>query len=348
MKFFHMIPKDGIGGVEHAARSLVVKNDLDITTVFLCGNLLTNKQHITSISPDCKLNSFGFYFNGIRFLCKQQPDILLCSLWRSSIVGLTYLLLSKIGFKPKVKLITFLHSSKFGHFFEKIISKAAIKFSHEVWCDSQATKLSIVEFVPEHKSHVISFFVKLDSFYSESNLERHNNFVFWGRLAKVKRVDKAIILFHKLSATNENSIFYIYGPDCGELQNLQNLVSELNLNGKVLFMGPKEPNKYSKEILTAKFFFNTSDHEGMAMSVVEAMQLGLVPIVTPVGEIANYCHHNHNSIYYDNDAYNLVVNAISNRDVYDSLKLNAINCWADTKDYSQDFNDNVIRVFGNV
>ena len=34
------------------------------------------------------------------------------------------------------------------------------------------------------------------------------------------------------------------------------------------------------------------------MSVLESMQLGLIPIVTDVGEIKNYCVHNHNSIIF--------------------------------------------------
>ena len=37
------------------------------------------------------------------------------------------------------------------------------------------------------------------------------------------------------------------------------------------------------------------------MSVVEAMQLGLVPVVTNVGEISRYCIDNFNSVIYKSD-----------------------------------------------
>ena len=38
------------------------------------------------------------------------------------------------------------------------------------------------------------------------------------------------------------------------------------------------------------------------MSVVEAMQIGLVPIVTPVGEIARYCVDGKNAVWVQEDA----------------------------------------------
>ncbi len=37
----------------------------------------------------------------------------------------------------------------------------------------------------------------------------------------------------------------------------------------------------------------------MAISVIEAMQAGLVPIVTPVGEITGYCSDGVNSVFFE-------------------------------------------------
>ena len=39
----------------------------------------------------------------------------------------------------------------------------------------------------------------------------------------------------------------------------------------------------------------------MAFSVVEAMQLGLVPVVTAVGEIRAYCHNGQNAVRIETD-----------------------------------------------
>ena len=109
-------------------------------------------------------------------------------------------------------------------------------------------------------------------------------------------------------------------------------------------MGEKAPNHYPEEALNSKFFINTSSHEGMAIAVTEAMQLGLVPIVTPVGEIANYCIDGLNSIYYQDSAYEKVLNAINDQTVYDSLSSNARTYWNQKVDYSMDFNQNCQRI----
>ena len=49
----------------------------------------------------------------------------------------------------------------------------------------------------------------------------------------------------------------------------------------------------------SSFFIQSSFSEGMGISVLESMQLGLVPIVTNVGNIKNYCKDNFNSIIID-------------------------------------------------
>ena len=43
-----------------------------------------------------------------------------------------------------------------------------------------------------------------------------------------------------------------------------------------------------KKLANASFYLQTSKFEGFAMSVVESMMMGLVPVVTPVGEIGRY------------------------------------------------------------
>jgi len=67
----------------------------------------------------------------------------------------------------------------------------------------------------------------------------------------------------------------------------------------------------------------------MAMSVVEAMQLGLVPVVTPVGEIASYCTDNQNSIIvkHDEDAVRRIRDLIAHPGAYERLARNAQTCW---------------------
>ena len=45
-KVIHLIPQDGLGGVEQAARSLIPYPNLDIDIAFLCGKTLSKKDFI--------------------------------------------------------------------------------------------------------------------------------------------------------------------------------------------------------------------------------------------------------------------------------------------------------------
>lgn len=347
MKVVHLIPQDGLGGVEQAARSLEPDPRLEVEIAFFRGDSLSDKEHIKLIAPNNRLDSFGFYFDGFKYLLDSNPDLLICSLWRTSIVGVTYSLYRKAFSSSPMKLVVFIHANKFAHTVDKIITSTAIKLADEVWCDSLASQTGISDAVKQLKQpsklKVISFLVNTNHTSTKQNTKK-DNFVFWGRLAKQKRVDKAIRLFQKIHRKIPQSLFYIYGPDCGELENLTNLVKELQLQDNVIFMGPKKPNHYPEEVVTAKFFVNTSSHEGMAIAVTEAMQLGLVPIVTDVGEVANYCEDDKNSIYYNNNVLERVLDVINNDNKYKTLRSNALKYWNSQKSYSQDFIENCLRL----
>ena len=345
MKIIHIIPKDGLGGAEQAARSLNPSENLNIETVFICGESLSDKKHIKTLNKKVKLNSFSFYYSGFKYLLKEKPDILICSLWRTSLIGLSYSLFRKSFSKKDFKFIVFIHSSKFSHVFDKFTSRAAAFFANEVWLDSYATEVAFFSNRSKHKNtKIISFYVPVEDKYIIQNIHKSNNFIFWGRIAKAKRLDKAIILFNEIYLKNTESLFYIYGPDCGELKSLESLVDKLKLSRNVLFMGEKKPNFYPEEAQNSKFFINTSSHEGMAVAVVEAMQLGLIPVVTPVGEIANYCTDDFNSIYYDNKSVNKLLELMKNDELYSKISSNAQNYWDSMMSYSADFNSNCLRV----
>ncbi|CAK8715063.1 hypothetical protein GKODMF_06645 [Candidatus Electrothrix gigas] len=105
----------------------------------------------------------------------------------------------------------------------------------------------------------------------------------------------------------------------------------------VRFTGKKNFNEIKELAKNASFYLQTSILEGMAMSVVEAMQLGLVPVVTPVGEIATYCKHKKNSLLItsDQDAVEDVLNLLNNPQKYEQLRNKAIATWADKPLYSE-------------
>lgn len=345
MKIIHLIPEDGLGGVEQAARSLEPFNNLDIEVAFLRGKTLSEKKFINVISDSrVKLNSLSFYINGFRHLVKKNPEVVITSLWRASIIGIVYKLYKKLILKENMKFVVFLHADRFAHRVDKIVTTIGAFLADEIWTDSTATATSLFKNRNlTRKMQIISFLIKNKNLDPVDMSKKDNNFVFWGRLARQKRVDIAIRLFHEVKKKYPSSLFYIFGPDGGELDSLKKLVLDLDLASNVLFMGVKQPNHYPSEAKNAKFFINTSSHEGMAIAVTEAMQLGLVPIVTPVGEIANYCINYENSIYYSEDV-EYILKVFENTSLYSKLRRNAIDYWNSKNDYSTDFNNNCLRI----
>ena len=61
------------------------------------------------------------------------------------------------------------------------------------------------------------------------------------------------------------------------------------MKNDVKFLGPKDLDSIIELTEETSFYLQTSKLEGMAMSVIESMQVGLIPLVTNVGEIQYYC-----------------------------------------------------------
>jgi hypothetical protein len=77
----------------------------------------------------------------------------------------------------------------------------------------------------------------------------------------------------------------------------------------------------------------------MAMASVEAMQLGLVPVVTPVGEVARYCRDRENAVIFREEGQAVRdVDALLRDPVrFAALSAAAIAEWRNAPMYDEDF-----------
>ena len=160
-------------------------------------------------------------------------------------------------------------------------------------------------------------------------------FVFWGRIHAQKGLDRALGIFSKVHAQQPSARFIVISPDGGDLNRIQNLVDVLGLGGAVQFMKGLDFSGIQQIARQASFYLQTSETEGMAMSVVESMQLGLVPVVSPVGEIANYARHGENAVVVTDDsaAVSDVMNLVDDDLRFQALRQRAIATWANQPIY---------------
>lgn len=313
----HLVPYDYIGGVEVAARTMmdICDGDLSFRVKYICNKKKYDECLKDLYNPKTLLKS-------VRYFLGADVDVLIVSLWRSSIVGIIVKIL-----RPKTKLITFLHQETDAHIVDFMSTRISLLLSSVILADSRATMSGRLSQAMAKRCKVISF------------LTRHINslpcqkvspvFIFWGRLHPRKGVERSLMIFSAIQKHYSDARFMIIGPDGGAMSDIKKCCDSLGLGSAVKFSGSATFEEIVAYARSASFFLQTSQHEGMCISIVESMQLGLVPVVTAVGEIGSYCKHNHNSVIIDSDeiAVKDVLRLLSSNEQYQLLRSNAIESW---------------------
>ena len=327
----HIVPTSYGGGVETAAKS------------FLHYSCRKFKFQVFFLKNSRKENTFLSYLNSFLRIKRLHPDIILTSLWKSNLITLIYK-----SININTKYILFLHSTKNKHFLDGLITSLCALLAHEIWADSHETFLERIDslyffkiiknrIIKKKDKRIISFI--LEKIKPTIKLKCSPSFIYWGRLCPYKNIDKAINFFSKLYYLNKKATFVIIGPDYGAKKILEKKIRNMNLENIVLifdYMNFEEIKKYAEE---SSFFIQLSSYEGMAMSVCESMQLGLIPLVTNVGQIKKYCKNLHNSLIYQNDDNEIlgsVIKILNSKKEYVQIRKNIIETWSNHPTYKKD------------
>lgn len=330
-KVLHLIPYMGVGGVESAAQSMDVlrSGDISFRVIKIFPSTPTTPKSLLLWNP-------LFFVSTLTRLYCNQPDILIVSLWRSCLVGIIYRLLC-----PNVKLVLFLHYPEDFHLLDYLATRCAALLSSRLWSDSRLTfnnRLPAFNF--SRSNRVVSFVVQRVLPATQHPLNAPN-FIYWGRIHPQKGLLAAISFFSRIQSLVPNAHYTIIGPDCGDLIRVQQHVRQLSLADHITFAGPLSFQEISSLASQSSFYLQSSRMEGMAMSVVEGMQLGLVPVVTPVGEIQFYARSGYNAILLSDEkqAIRELLQLITNYELYCTYRANAIAEWSDKTLYADDVLD---------
>jgi glycosyltransferase involved in cell wall biosynthesis len=232
--------------------------------------------------------------------------------------------------RPRIKLVFFLHLASPTHVLDRLFSWVMLGFCDMVWGDSRSTLCSRLKAYPALTSRVISFVTQRPTVSLPSNgLEPR--FAFWGRLHQQKGLDRSINLIWLLREKGIEAMLEIWGPDDGERESLLRQVRESGLGDAVAFKGAAQRDQLDTIASGNSFFLQLSRVEGMAMAVVEGMQRSLVPVVTPVGEIENYCVNGSNAVVVDpNDlesAVSTLIQLLEDEKRYRAMQESARHYW---------------------
>ena len=338
-KVIHIIPHDGVGGVEVAARSMLKSDSLNnrFKLFLIAGKSLSENKENVIESPFSSANNPLAYLRGIFKIHRMTPDILVCSLWRSIPIGVVIKIL-----KPKTKLVFFLHLSSTVHLLDRYLHKLMLLYCDFIWADSRSTLNARVNNVHLYRTQVISFVTHKLNPLITVNKSVSLHFVFWGRINHQKGLDRAIRFVKALINAGHHCKYDIWGRDDGEKENLTGLINTLELTDYVEFKGLADYSDLQEISAKHSFYLQFSRSEGMAMSILEAMQLGLIPVVTPVGEIGNYCVDKKNSIVVHElntfkEPINVLVSILREKKLFERIRNEAINTWKNKPLYKNDF-----------
>lgn len=330
----HVIPYDGIGGVEIAASSVTpgCYPGFVFRKVFVSSQNRTEPRAYVfepGLGPE---NNPRAFLRTIAHLLRTKPDALILSLWRSCIVGLAIKIL-----RPRTRLIVFLHNTRHSNVVDAALTRATAWLADAIWADSPSTAAQRLGSRWAASTRSISFLtIRLSRMAGDTPTP---HFVTWGRLHPRKRIEWALEFFALIHARHPEARFVIIGPDRGEGPMLKAKAAQLGLQDAVDFVGPANLAQIAEYASHASFFIQTSRSEGMGMAAVEAMQFGLVPVVTPVGEIGKYVDDGRNGIWFAdaNDACAKVERLLADPAAFQAMSEAATQTWCDRPLYRDEF-----------
>lgn len=291
----HIVHDQGIGGVEIAVDRL--RHDLPPEVDYRVATLARPRDGAFG-APEAHgtgLNDPRSVLALVRWVRRTRPDVLVVSLWRSVIVGIIVRLLPG---RPAVAV--FLHATEYKNRLDGIAHRIGLRLADAVLTDSAATRDRFVTRVPRFGVQVVPLVTALTPSIRRPVAARDRSavrLVFWGRLAREKRIDRAVDLVVELRRSVPVTLTLI-GPDDGCRDLIIERATRLGVSDAIRLVGPVPWEELPAHAGDAAFFVQLSDFEGMAMAVIEAMSLGLVPVVTPVGEIPQYTREGETAIIW--------------------------------------------------
>ena len=210
----------------------------------------------------------------------------------------------------------FVHNTNYAHIIDKLITKLSIRNASNIITDSVKTK----EFIGVMDKNI--YVAPMNISFSNNFMRAFKNdlkFVFIGRFSKVKDIKRSVDFIAYLQSKGLNASFDLYGRDDGEQGRLSSYIIDLGLSDSIQFKGALNPLVVESIMRKYDFYLQTSVYEGMSISVFQSLLNGLIPVVTPVGEISNYTCHKVNAFHLNTN------DEISSYDEFISIYNNGFN-----------------------
>jgi len=251
-------------------------------------------------------------------------------------------LINKISKFFKIKIIIHIHGGKF--LFEnstnlllRFCIKSVLNGSEKVIVLSELEKNILSINYSFNNSIVLPNSIKIQNQALAKTFSKVPVFLFLGRIHLSKGVFEIIEMFKKLNNDFEFK-FLMFGDGPLKQQAINEL--ELILGDRFIYGGVVSDNNKMDAISKADYFLLPSRFgEGLPMSLLESMSLGLIPIVSNDGSMNSLIQDGVNGIkvkkYDANDLYLKICNIVTNHKLQLEISENAIKTITDYHDINE-------------
>lgn len=230
----------------------------------------------------------------------------------------------------KIRLICHIHNNKFdarNFSIKSILFRiAANKAFHIFWVSDSCMDSYRYITAYRKKSSVLYNIIEVDKLKNEIECDKNEydyDIIYLGRLSYQKNPQRMIKILSKLCKINSMISVAVVGD--GELKDeCIKLAKDSNISNNITFYGfVKNPYKILK---SSKVMLMTSRWEGLPMSVLEAMALGVPVVSTYVDGVSKVIDIGNTGYLTDNDDefVRYVLKIINNKSEYDRLSENCI------------------------
>lgn len=155
--------------------------------------------------------------------------------------------------------------------------------------------------------------VDISKFKSIRGKHDKNNFLYVGRLSRNKGIDDLIRAFYFVVKEKPEARLFIVGEDWEGIQKeLEELVGEKGIGGRVVFTGRISDKELRSYMGKAMFSVSASHYEGFGVSIIEAMAAGMVPLINNIDSFRNFVEHGKTGFLLDYSKPELAAKIILN------------------------------------
>lgn len=211
--------------------------------------------------------------------------------------------------KENKKVVIHMHGSEFDVFYNKECDGAAkekvkhiFRIADKVIALSEEWKEKLSVFCEPNKIVVLYNAVKLPEFKRVNYNDK--NVLFLGRLGKRKGSYDLLEVIPRVLKAVPDAHFYLGGD--GDVEETCRIIKDKKLENSVSYIGWVTGEKKDEFLKKSSVFVLPSYHEGMPMSILEAMSYGCNVVSTTVGGIPKVIKHCDNGLLFEPGSINML------------------------------------------